>query len=67
MENVHCKQQHWDKIDKLVDNCNNTKHSSVKMTPNEASKKENGEKVFVNLYGNLIYWKTQKTKVCNWR
>ena len=30
---------YWDKIDKLVDNYNNTKHSSVKMTPNEASKK----------------------------
>ena len=30
---------YWDKIDKLADNYNNTKHSSVKMTPNEASKK----------------------------
>ena len=40
---------YWDKIDKLLDNYNNTKHSSVKMTPNEASKKENEEKVFVNL------------------
>ena len=48
---------YWDKLDKLVDDYNNTKHSSVKMTPNEASKKENEEKVFVNLYGNLIYWK----------
>ena len=51
-----------DKIDKLVNDYNNTKHSSVKMTPNEASKKENEEKVFVNLYGDLIYWKPQKTK-----
>ena len=51
-----------DKIDKLVDDYNNTKHSSVKMTPNEASKKENEEKVFVNLYGNLIYWKPKKPK-----
>ena len=46
---------YWDKIDKLVGECNNTKHSSVKMTPNEASKNENEEKVFVNLYGDLIY------------
>ena len=53
---------YWDKIDKLVDDYNNTKHSSVKMTPNEASKKENEEKVFVNLYGDLIYWKPKKPK-----
>ena len=30
---------YWDKIDKLVDDYNNTKHSSVKITPKEASKK----------------------------
>ena len=30
------------------------------MTPNEASKKENEENVFVNLYGDLIYWKPKK-------
>ena len=53
---------YWDKLDKLVDDYNNTKHSSVKMTPNEASKKENEEKVFVNLYGDLIYWKPKKPK-----
>ena len=53
---------YWDKIDKLVGEYNNTKHSSVKMTPNEASKKENEERVFVNLYGNLIYWKPKKPK-----
>ena len=53
---------YWNKIDKLVDDYNNTKHSSVKMTPNEASKKENEEKVFGNLYGDLIYWKPKKPK-----
>ena len=53
---------YWDKIDKLVDDYNNTKHSSVQMTPNEASKKENEEKVFVNLYIDLIYWKPKKPK-----
>ena len=36
---------YWDKIDKLVDDYNNTRHSSVKMTPVNASKKENEEKV----------------------
>ena len=54
---------YWDKLDKLVDDYNNTKHSSVKMTPNEASKKENEEKVFVNLYGDLIYWKPKNQSV----
>ena len=53
---------YWDKLDKLVDDYNNTKQSSVKMTPNEASKQENEEKVFVNLYGDLIYWKPKKTR-----
>ena len=53
---------HWDKIDKLVDDYNNTKHSSIKMTPNEASKKENEEKVFVNLHGDLMYWIPKKPK-----
>ena len=53
---------YWDKIYILVDDYNNTKHSSVKMTPNEASKKENEEKVFVNLYGDLTYWKPKKPK-----
>ena len=32
------------------------------MSPKEASKKENEEKVSVNLYGDLIYWKPKKTK-----
>ena len=53
---------YWDNLDKLVNDYNNTKHSSVKMTPNEASKKENEEKVFVNLYSDLIYWKPRKRK-----
>ena len=32
---------YWNKLDKLVDDYNNTVHSSIKMTPTEASKKEN--------------------------
>ena len=31
---------YFDKVDKLVNDYNNTKHSSVKMTPAEASKKK---------------------------
>ena len=53
---------YWDKLDKLVNVYNNTKHSSTKMTPTAASKKENEEKVFINLYGDLIYLKPKKPK-----
>ena len=35
---------YWDKLDKLVNDYNNTYHSSIKMTPTEASKKENEKK-----------------------
>ena len=40
---------YWYKIDKLVDDYNNTRHSSIKMKPVEASKKENEEIVFCKL------------------
>ena len=49
-----------DKIDKLVDDYNNTRHSSVKMTPVEASKKKNESKVWSYLYGDSIYLKPGK-------
>ena len=53
---------YWDKLKDLVDDYNNTKHSSLKITPIEASKKENGKNVFANLYGDLIYLKPKKPK-----
>ena len=53
---------YWDKIDKLVDDYNNMRRSSFKIKPVEASKKENEEKVFTNLYGDLIYLKPEKQK-----
>ena len=53
---------YWDKLKDLVDDYNNTKNSSIKMTPTEASKKENKKKVFANLYGDLIYLKPKKPK-----
>ena len=34
---------YWDKIDKLVNDYNNTRHSSTKMKPAEASKKKNSK------------------------
>ena len=39
-----------DIFDLLVDQYNNTIHSSIKMTPNEASRKENEDKVCRNLH-----------------
>ena len=57
---------YWDKLDKLVDDYNNRKHSSIKMSPTEAGKKENEKQVFANLYGDEIYLKPKKTKVFYW-
>ena len=53
---------YWDKLDKLVDDYNNTYHSSIEMTPTEASKKENEKQVFANLYGDVIYLKSKNPK-----
>ena len=53
---------YWDKLDKLVDDYNNRKHSSIKMTPTEASKKGNEKQVFTNLYEDEIYLKPGKPK-----
>ena len=53
---------YWDKIDKLVNDYNNTKHSSIKMKPVEASKTKNENKVFTNLYGDWIYEEPEKQK-----
>ena len=51
-----------DKIDKLVNDYNNKFHSSIKMSPIEASKKKNEKKVWLNLYQDLIYLKPGKPK-----
>ena len=53
---------YWDKIDKILDDYNNTYHNSIKMTPIEASKEENKSEVWHNLYGDLIYLKPNKIK-----
>ena len=44
---------YYDNLDDLVNQYNNTKHSSIKMTPTEASNKKNQGTVYFNLYGNL--------------
>ena len=41
-----------DVLDELVDEYNDTKHSSTKLTPIEASKKKNKTRVWMNLYPN---------------
>ena len=53
---------YWDKLDKLVDDYNNRKHSSIKMSPTEASKKINEKQVFANLYKDEIFLKPGKQK-----
>ena len=45
--------QYLDILPKLVKQYNNTKHSSIKMTPIEASKKKNQGIVYFNLYGDM--------------
>ena len=42
-----------DVLDLLVDQYNNANHSSIKITPKEASRKENENKVWRNLYPEL--------------
>ena len=39
-------------LDEMVNNYNNTKHSSIKMTPVEASDKNNKNRVWFKLYGS---------------
>ena len=43
-------RKYVDILDLLVNQYNNTIHSSIKMTPKEASRKENENKVWRNLY-----------------
>ena len=45
--------QYLDMLPKLVKEYNNAKHSSIKMTPVEASKKKNEGLVYSNLYGDM--------------
>ena len=53
-------------LPKLVKEYNNTKHSSIKMTPIEASKKSNEGTVYYNLYGDMGQVTSKpKFKVCD--
>ena len=55
MFTVNNNTVYWDKLDNIVNNYNNTRQSSIKMSPVEASKKKNESKVSSNLYGDLVY------------
>ena len=59
---VQCNAQYLEILSKILKQYNNTKHSSTKMTPIEASKKKNqGNQgtVYFNLYGDMdpLSWK----------
>jgi len=56
-------RRYIDILDDLVDRYNNTKHSSIKMTPVEASKKTNERKVFnrEEIQGSFYEQELQKT------
>ena len=50
---VQGNTMYLDMLPKLVEQYNNTKHSSIKMTPIEASEKKNEGLVYFNLYGDM--------------
>ncbi|KAL9959303.1 hypothetical protein ACROYT_G032616 [Oculina patagonica] len=50
---VQGNTQYLDMLPKLIKEYNNTKHSSIKMSPTEASKKKNEGIVYFNLYGDM--------------
>ena len=50
---VQGNTMYLDMLPKILKQYNNTKHSSIKMTPIEASKKNNKGLVYFNLYGDM--------------
>ena len=50
---VQGNTMYLDMLPKILKQYNNTKHSSIKMTPIEASKKKNQGVVYFNLYGDM--------------
>ena len=50
MFTVNNNTVYWNKIDKLVDDYNNARHSIIKMTPVEASKNVNKSKVWSKVW-----------------
>eukprot|EP00732_Lithocolla_globosa_P002174 Lithocolla_globosa_v1_NODE_1341_length_2657_cov_21.132104.p1 type:complete len:359 gc:universal NODE_1341_length_2657_cov_21.132104:2315-1239(-) len=52
-EDTHQTNRFIDALPEIVKGYNNTRHSSIKMTPLAASKPENQIKVYHNLYGDI--------------
>ena len=50
---VQGNTMYLDMLPKILNQYNNTKHSSIKITPIEASKKKNEGVVYFNLYGDM--------------
>ena len=50
---VQANTVYLDTLPKILKQYKNTEHSSIKMTPVEASKKKNESTVYFNLYGNM--------------
>ena len=63
MFTVNNNTVYFDKIDKLVNDYSNSRDSIMKMSPVEASKKKNGNKVWTNLYGDLERFSFECRKV----
>ena len=45
--------QYLDILPKILKQYNNAKHSSIEITPIEASKKKNQGSAYINLYGDM--------------
>ena len=45
--------QYLRRLPKILEQYDNTKHSSIKMTPVEVSKKKNESALYFNLYGDM--------------
>ena len=50
---VQGNTQYLSILPKILEQYNNTKHSSIKMTPGEASKKKNESTVYFDLFGDI--------------
>lgn len=55
-------RRYIDILDELVDRYNNTVHSSIKMTPTEASIEKNENRVYMNLYNDKDFDSVPKPK-----
>ena len=51
---VQGNTQYLEMLPKILKQYNNTKHSSIKMSPTEASEKKNEGTVYFNLYGDTV-------------